>query len=273
MPPSPLPEPTEARKGVDQLAFGLAVGVPAAIVILIISILVYIKCQRNARERLPLFPGPAIPLRLNRQIVALIIDCGPSDKTAKILDLLRDHHGRATFFVTCGEKISEQENMLKRIREEGHELGIHPLRSGGVGSIEGLKFAELEGYIKTVEEQLDINPNGEKYVRLTAVPGSEEYKKADNLIRELGYILVRGESLPVVVPDARINAGMVIQIIGREDETIRQTKKILNRLYKEKLKAATVGKYLEVAGEQGGQTPGLNGTSIEWIANWPPQSD
>jgi hypothetical protein len=124
---------------------------------------------------------------------------------------------------------------------------------------------------------LPANPDRAKYLRLTAAPGSKENKKANKLIRELGYILVKGEILPVVLPNVKIDAGMVIPIIGREDETIRRTEEMLIRLDEEKLKAETVGQLLRVAGEQMEQTPGgnqsnpVNGTPIEWIANWTPR--
>jgi peptidoglycan/xylan/chitin deacetylase (PgdA/CDA1 family) len=255
------------------LLLGLAAGLPCAVVVLLIIIRVCLKCRRRYLEPETI----ALPLRMNQQIVALIVDCGPSDETGKILDLLKKHNGKAMFFVTGGEQIGEHQEMLQRIHNEGHELGIHPLRSGGVGSIEGLKFAELERYIKAVEALLPANPDGAKYLRLTAAPGSKENKKANNLIRELGYILVKGEILPVVLPNAKIDAGMVIPIIGREDETIRRTEEMLIRLDEEKLKAETVGQFLRVAGEQmeqtlrGNQSNPVNGTSIEWIANWTPR--
>jgi hypothetical protein len=256
------------------LLLGLAVGLPCAIVVLLIIIRACLTCQRRYRER----DLVALPLCMNQQIVALMIDCGPSDETGKILDLLKEHDAKATFFVTGGEQIGEHQEMLQRIHDEGHELGIHPLRSGGVGSIEGLKFAELDEYIRAVEELLPANPDGAKYLRLTAALGSKENKKANKLIKELGYVLVKGEIRPVVVP-ARIDAGMIIPIIGREDETIRRTDEMLIRLTEEKLKAETVGGLLRVWGEQMEQTPRgiqrgfdqVNGKSRESIANWTPR--
>jgi hypothetical protein len=116
-----------------------------------------------------------------------------------------------------------------------------------------LKFAELEGYIRAVEELLPANPDGAKYLRLTTAIGSKENKKANKLIQELGYVLVKGKILPVVVPFAKIDAGMIIPIIGREDETIRRTDEMLIRLDEEKLKAETIGE-LRVGGADGTDT-------------------
>ena len=57
--------------------------------------------------------------------VALTIDDGPDPvMTSKILDVLRQHGARATFFLVT-EPIPGNEEMVARIVEEGHELGNH----------------------------------------------------------------------------------------------------------------------------------------------------
>jgi peptidoglycan-N-acetylglucosamine deacetylase len=59
-----------------------------------------------------------------RRQVALTFDDGPDEATPEILDLLRGHGARATFFVR-GEQIAGREDVLKRTAAEGHELGNH----------------------------------------------------------------------------------------------------------------------------------------------------
>lgn len=56
--------------------------------------------------------------------LALSFDDGPSEWTAAILDVLRDHAVRATFFA-IGEAIAGREGLLGRIVAEGHEVGNH----------------------------------------------------------------------------------------------------------------------------------------------------
>lgn len=56
--------------------------------------------------------------------VYLTFDDGPSVRTADILDALRDKNQRATFFVV-GKNIAGNENLLKRMANEGHTIGIH----------------------------------------------------------------------------------------------------------------------------------------------------
>ncbi len=57
--------------------------------------------------------------------VALTFDDGPSQEvTPLILDLLRSHGLRATFFV-LGEAVDRHPDLLRRIAAEGHSIGIH----------------------------------------------------------------------------------------------------------------------------------------------------
>lgn len=59
------------------------------------------------------------------QLVALTIDDAPHPAlTPAILDVLAEHGARATFFV-LGERVAGNEGILRRIAEEGHELGNH----------------------------------------------------------------------------------------------------------------------------------------------------
>ncbi len=57
--------------------------------------------------------------------VCLTFDDGPSAQfTGQILDILREHHVPATFFV-CGTNVEENPDLLRRIVAEGHEVGNH----------------------------------------------------------------------------------------------------------------------------------------------------
>ncbi|MCW2878794.1 MAG: chitin deacetylase [Sphaerisporangium sp.] len=57
--------------------------------------------------------------------VALTFDDGPFDYTGKVLDMLAEHHAKATFFVV-GQMVNPQTSLfLRRMVSEGHELGNH----------------------------------------------------------------------------------------------------------------------------------------------------
>ena len=56
--------------------------------------------------------------------VALTFDDGPSVYTSELLDALKEENVKATFFV-LGKSASIQKNTLKRMAEEGHNIGNH----------------------------------------------------------------------------------------------------------------------------------------------------
>jgi peptidoglycan/xylan/chitin deacetylase (PgdA/CDA1 family) len=70
--------------------------------------------------------GPAIlrgPADGNR--IALTFDDGPcSGYTERILDILRRHDVKATFFV-CGQNVERSPETLRRVQAEGHTIGNH----------------------------------------------------------------------------------------------------------------------------------------------------
>ncbi|MEY9869547.1 peptidoglycan/xylan/chitin deacetylase (PgdA/CDA1 family) [Peribacillus sp. B2I2] len=57
--------------------------------------------------------------------MALTFDDGPNPEyTIKLLDLLKDYGIKATFFVV-GNKVKSNPEIIKRMHEEGHTIGIH----------------------------------------------------------------------------------------------------------------------------------------------------
>ncbi len=58
------------------------------------------------------------------KVCYLTFDDGPSENTEKILDILKENDIKATFFI-IGWCIDGREDILKRIADEGHTIGIH----------------------------------------------------------------------------------------------------------------------------------------------------
>lgn len=60
-----------------------------------------------------------------RKGIALTFDDGPHPLyTVRLLDLLKEHDIQATFFVV-GEKVRAYPDIVRRMKEEGHQIGIH----------------------------------------------------------------------------------------------------------------------------------------------------
>jgi len=57
--------------------------------------------------------------------VYMTFDDGPDPKwTPKVLDILKKHHIKATFFL-LGERANRYPEIVRRIQNEGHEIGSH----------------------------------------------------------------------------------------------------------------------------------------------------
>ena len=58
------------------------------------------------------------------KVIALTFDDGPGTYTPQILDYLKAHHARATFFIE-GDQVAAHPDYVRRIRDDGHEIGNH----------------------------------------------------------------------------------------------------------------------------------------------------
>jgi peptidoglycan/xylan/chitin deacetylase (PgdA/CDA1 family) len=58
------------------------------------------------------------------RLIALTFDDGPGLETAAILDILKQHNARATFFL-CGANAAAHPELVRRIETEGHGIGNH----------------------------------------------------------------------------------------------------------------------------------------------------
>lgn len=61
----------------------------------------------------------------DKKIAYLTFDDGPSENTFDILDILQEKDIKATFFIVGREIDEEGEDVLKRMVNEGHTIGIH----------------------------------------------------------------------------------------------------------------------------------------------------
>lgn len=98
-----------------------------------------------------------------KPMVALTFDDGPSrENTNRILDVLKEHNARATFFVV-GYNIDGNEDVLKRIADEGSEVANHTANHKQLTEIED--DAELDSEINTVRNKI-VEVTGQEVVPL-----------------------------------------------------------------------------------------------------------
>ena len=79
----------------------------------------------NGGPVLRLDQTPAATRSMPAGTIALTFDDGPDPRwTPQILDVLRRHNARATFFVV-GARVNQHPELVRRILAEGHEIGSH----------------------------------------------------------------------------------------------------------------------------------------------------
>ncbi|QSZ35138.1 hypothetical protein DSL72_008003 [Monilinia vaccinii-corymbosi] len=206
------------------------------------------------------YPGVLfhIPLSNSHQVVALTIDDAPSGETARILDLLKIYHAKATFFVIGGQVAAHPE-IIQRIHDEGHELGNHAWADEPSIS---LPLSELERQIKEVEALLPANHpiTGSKVSPKYFRPGSGFFNgQMLQMARGLGYRVALGSIYPhdPQIHNARVNAkhvlsmarpGGIIIVHDRRSYSAAQIELILGGLKKRKFRVESLGGLLGVAG-------------------------
>lgn len=95
----------------------------------------------------------------DKKRLAISFDDGPDPKfTPKILDILRDHNAKATFFL-IGSQAERNTLLTQRIYREGHEIGNHTWTHPDISSI-GRRYVEIELNLteRFLESKIGVKP-------------------------------------------------------------------------------------------------------------------
>ena len=104
---------------------------------------------------------PAAP-SLPEKWVCLTFDDGPSPQTtAALLDGLKERGAHATFFL-IGEQIAGNEDLVRRMKDEGHQVGGHSYTHIRLDSADAAALAEIQ---KTDETLRAILGDGDYWLR------------------------------------------------------------------------------------------------------------
>ncbi|MFI9048447.1 bifunctional polysaccharide deacetylase/glycosyltransferase family 2 protein [Streptomyces sp. NPDC053427] len=92
------------------------------------------KSADNGDPVLRVSGNTAETARMPLRTAALTFDGGPDPVwTPRLLDLLHDHRAHATFFL-YGNQAARHPDLVRRIRDEGHEIGSYTYTGGDLGS-------------------------------------------------------------------------------------------------------------------------------------------
>jgi peptidoglycan/xylan/chitin deacetylase (PgdA/CDA1 family) len=159
------------------------------LVALVVGALFWFQPRFLLRQLAARNPEVLFYVETDRKVLALTIDDAPdSTLTPLILDLLAEHEVRATFFV-LGRNIMGNEDLIGRMKADGHELGNHLGRDEATIL---LSDEEFEQQLLAVEQM--IGPLGEtKWCR----PGSGWFSPdMVKIAHGLGYRFCLGSIYP-----------------------------------------------------------------------------
>lgn len=102
----------------------------AGFLIALIVVVVFISAATRATPSIIHYPGTFYMAHTEEKVIALTFDDGPDPiDTPEVLDILKENNAHATFFV-LGQAAKEYPDLVKRIAEEGNEIGNHSFSHG-----------------------------------------------------------------------------------------------------------------------------------------------
>lgn len=133
---------------------------------------------------------PIYSVDINDKSVSLTFDINwtQKDNTQVILDVLNKYNIKATFFIMGGwvDYNEENQNILKKIKEGGHEIGNHSYKHPSFTKIGGDRITE------EIEKTNDVikKITGDK-PKLVRFPSGDYNKQVNSWVRDLGYITIQ----------------------------------------------------------------------------------
>jgi peptidoglycan/xylan/chitin deacetylase (PgdA/CDA1 family) len=183
-------------------------------------------------------PRVRFKYRVMDQSIALTIDDGPSSQTPQLLECLRQHQIKATFFL-IGRNAQQYPEIVQQIRAAGHTIGNHDLTNR----------ASVWASPSQFEEDLLIT---ERILGLTGLPGRKYFrpgcgyfsKRLLDQVERHGYMTVLGNVYPLDPQirwvaflqrylETQVKPGSIIILhdgVGRIQRTIETLNRVVPKL-------------------------------------------
>lgn len=128
---------------------------------------------------------PSLLWRMPGKKIYLTFDDGPhSSATPVVLDVLKKHTVRATFFLS-GKNIAGREGIVKRISGEGHSIGIHAYSHTRM-----LAFSNERTTLEIEQTRKILSDLGQHDIRLFRPPFGFFSWNTVSAARKSGFVLV-----------------------------------------------------------------------------------
>jgi peptidoglycan/xylan/chitin deacetylase (PgdA/CDA1 family) len=149
--------------------------------------------------------------RAPERAIALTFDDGPHPQTTpRLLDILAEHEAKATFFLV-GERASAYPALVRRIREEGHAIGVHGLRHRTMAL---QNASAIEADLKEAVRRIEAASGAALPDRLLRPPYMFKSVTLGRTARRLGWTLVSW-SLDPRDYDPQTPASLARRVISR----------------------------------------------------------
>ena len=126
---------------------------------------------------------PAVSAGERPKFVALTFDDGPSGRyTTALLDGLESREVSATFFL-CGYRLETYPELAARIRQQGHEIGLHGYTHDNMAKMTHQQIR------KELEDTLALIPKG-YYVNLMRPPGGRLTDQVHQVSQQMNLSIV-----------------------------------------------------------------------------------
>ncbi|MFG1860643.1 polysaccharide deacetylase family protein [Microbispora bryophytorum] len=182
--------------------------------------------------------------------IALTFDDGPWPYTPALLDTLKKHRAKATFFL-LGRKVANRPELTRRIHEEGHDIGNHTWTHPSLTELsDGEVFEEVSSTSNIINQTIGETPD---YMR---PPNGATNSRVASLMADLGLpqILWTGSTLDWQARDTKVIAQRTLKLARRNGvillhdivpETVKAMPGVLTALEKRHYKFVTLTTLLQ----------------------------
>lgn len=192
--------------------------------------------------------------KVDRNVVALTFDDGPTEYTEEVLDLLKRSGQKATFFCigTCVEKNPE---LVQRIVSEGHLIGNHTYtHSSSIGFWSATRVSEeILKTQETIAEHTGKTPAffrppfGVTNPNIARACKENRMKVMGWNVRSLDTVLKTEEAILMrVVP--RLKKGSIILLHDTSSKTTRVLEQLLLIMKQRQIQSVTVDELIQIKG-------------------------
>lgn len=192
----------------------------------------------------------AKPYCARHKCIALTFDDGPWPYTPELLDTLKKHKAKATFFVV-GRKVANRPELTRRIAKEGHEIGNHTWNHPNLTELSDEDILEeVRSTSEVIKETIGTAPT------LMRPPFGATNARVGELMAELGLPQIKwsGSTLDWQARNTKVIASRTLKLAERNGvillhdivpETVKAMPKVLSTLRKQGYRFVTVSTLFE----------------------------